>query len=433
MSLRLRFLILVVGSFLVPAFVFFISFQLDMDVESFREYRAIVTAHHEWRDNLQSTVFDRDNLTDPMEILSWPAEVRVFDEEGNELFSRKPIFSDVDERRFYITESVPINFIDGSKGLIVVTRPPNPFNQNADLWYVPLTGLLFFAIMVIFFGQSINRSIGNLEKATRQIAGGDLDFELPIKGNDKLASLTRSFDSMRQHLKEEYARRSRFIMGISHDLKTPLSSISGYIEAIKDGYADSPEKLTKYVGIIDDKTDLLASRISMLIDYVKKETAEWKIDLKPVEIRPFIEELSKVFESETSLKNRVFSSSVDVRPGFFLLMDEDMVIRALENIMQNALHYSPEHSKINFSCLENPEGITIALTNQGEGISAHDLPYVFDPFVRGAAGRNGTGFGLGLATVESVISSHGWKVEVESEPDVRTVFSVIIPSVNISK
>ncbi len=232
---------------------------------------------------------------------------------------------------------------------------------------------------------------------------------------------------MREHLKEEYARRSRFIMGISHDLKTPLSSISGYANAIGEGYADTPEKLAKYAGIIEDKTRLLESRISMLIEYVKRETTEWKLRLQPVSLGPFFTELGMVFESEAALKNRPYVSSVHLQAGTTVPMDEDMFVRAMENLMQNALTYSPEGSEIRFSCSQSDIGVSVSLSNEGPGIEPEDLPHIFDPFVRGAKDRKGSGLGLGLSTVESVISSHGWYITATSAPEAATVFAITIP------
>ena len=124
-------------------------------------------------------------------------------------------------------------------------KKPSPFFVRfleRSMWWL-FALIVFSAAMIGVIVRSFNRDIGRLIGATRRVAEGDLDFELPAKGNDEIASLTRSFDSMRKNLKESIARRSRFLMGVSHDLKTPLTSIKGYLEAISDGLADDPEKL----------------------------------------------------------------------------------------------------------------------------------------------------------------------------------------------
>ena len=427
MSLKLKFFILFTGAILVPVLVFVISFGFDIDLATLKVYRSMISARIEWRREFRSHTVDKEHLADIFQDAPSVGEIRVFDGNGDLLYWRRSLDHFSLENRLHFMETIPLHFTGGGNGVLVTTSPPSPLSRKEDRWYVPLSGLLFFAIMVIVITQSMNRSIANLEKATRHIVDGDLDFELPIKGNDKLALLTRSFDSMRKHLKEEYARRSRFIMGISHDLKTPLSAISGYADAIRDGYADTADKLAKYTGIIEDKTKLLESRISLLIDYVKRETSEWKLNLKPVPLKPFFLELSRVFESEVMLTGRTFQTDIQIPEGLTVPMDEDMVLRAMENLLHNARRYSPETSTIQFACVLRGNSVFVSLANGGPGINPEDLPFIFDPFVRGAHDRKGPGLGLGLSTVESVITSHGWRIEATSEPNVATVFAVTIP------
>ena len=429
MSLRLKFLILIVGSLITPIIIALISIQFDTDLAELKNHKHRIEAQRAWLKDLRDIPVDANRIAEYMTHDSIELDVRVFDADQNLLFSRMPDRSLNVSQRYRISETVLIHFTSGEDGLVVVTRPPSQYMRNDDRWYIPLTGLLFVSIMVVVIVNSINRSIGRLEKATRRIADGDLDFDLPIKGNDKLASLTRSFDSMRGHLKEEYARRSRFIMGISHDLKTPLSSISGYANAIGEGYADTPEKLEKYVAIIEDKTKLLESRISMLIDYVRRETGDWKLNLKPVELKPFFDEMSNVFESEASINDHQYIGEVLIQADVYVPMDEGMVIRAMENLMHNALSYSPKGSLVRFSCICSGATVLLSMTNRGHGIDAAHLPYVFDPFVRGERDRKGSGLGLGLSTVESILSSHGWEIDAESTPHETTVFTVSMPVV----
>ena len=151
--------------------------------------------------------------------------------------------------------------------------------------YSTVTLLVFSSLMSLLILRSLNGSILKLEGATRRIAEGDLDFELPARGNDQIASLTRSFDSMRRALKEEYARRSRFIMGVSHDLRTPLTLIQGYVEAISDGFAAEPDAQKKYLSIILDKTHALEAMIGELIEFVKMETGEWRMTHRDVPVQ----------------------------------------------------------------------------------------------------------------------------------------------------
>lgn len=424
MSLRLKFLILIFGAIAMPFVVFFISYQIDTRSGSLREYRSLLAMHHTLRHELREDLVDMEELD--ASLVGSPVEIRVFDSGRNLIYERRPEDFLETKARFRISETIPVELASGESGTVVMTRPPGPLKGNDEMWYVPLTGLAFTAVMVIIIVQSVTRSISNLEKATRRIAEGDLDFELPIKGRDKLASLTRSFERMREHLKEEYAKRSRFIMGISHDLKTPLASVRGYADAIRDGYADTPEKLKKYLGIIDDKTKLLESRIAMLIDYVQRESSEWKLNLQPVSIVPLFNEIDAVLESEVALSGRKWHANIKIFENVEIPIDEGMFLRAMENLAQNAIRYSPEGSTVRFSCVQTEATVFVAMSNEGEGITGEDLPQIFNPFVRGAKDRKGPGIGLGLSTVEAVISSHGWKITASSQPG-ETTFTIVIP------
>ena len=424
MSLRLKFLILIFGAIATPFIVFFVSYQFDTRSGSVGAYRSVLAMHQELRRELREGPVDMQKLE--AFAADFPVEIRVFDSNENLVFERWTEDFLEFNSHFRISEMIPVELAAGEKGTVIVTRPAGPLKGNDKMWYVPLTGLVFTAVMVIIIVQSVFRSISNLEKATRRIAGGDLDFELPIKGRDKLASLTRSFERMREHLKEEYAKRSRFIMGISHDLKTPLASVRGYADAIRDGYADTPDKLNKYVDIIDDKTKLLESRIAMLIDYVQRESSEWKLNLQPVSVVPLFTEVTALLESEVGLSGRKWLENIQLSEGVEISIDEGMFIRAMENLAQNAIRYSPEESTIRFSCIQTDDTIFVAISNEGPGIAPADLPHIFDPFVRGAKDRKGPGIGLGLSTVEAVISSHGWRITASSHPG-ETTFTVAIP------
>jgi signal transduction histidine kinase len=169
----------------------------------------------------------------------------------------------------------------GDESLVILKlpkiRPERASLRNQAIQvitYSTLALLVFSSLMSFLILRSLNKSILTLEGATRRIAEGDLDFELPARGNDQISSLTRSFDSMRRALKEEYARRARFIMGVSHDLRTPLTLIQGYVEAIADGFASEPEAQKRYLSIILDKTRALEGMVGDLIEFVRMETGE---------------------------------------------------------------------------------------------------------------------------------------------------------------
>ena len=306
-------------------------------------------------------------------------------------------------------------------------RPPEGFRANQAveiIMYTSIALLAFSSLMSFLILRSLNRSILTLEGATRRIAGGDLDFELPAKGNDRIASLTRSFDSMRLALKEEYAKRSRFIMGVSHDLKTPLTLIQGYVEALADGLAADAETQKRYLAIVLDKTHALEGMIGDLIEFVKMETGEWRMTHRDVEVREFLEEVSRRFTEDALILKREFRSAIEIPEGFTVRMDRGLFLRALENLIGNAIRYTGADAVIGMDARVEGETAVLAISDTGIGIPREDIPRVFDPFYRGTNSRREQGFGLGLTTVKTIVESHGWTIDVASEIGKGTTFTI---------
>jgi signal transduction histidine kinase len=293
--------------------------------------------------------------------------------------------------------------------------------------YPTIALLVFSSLMSFLILRSLNRSILTLEGATRRIADGDLDFDLPARGNDRIASLTRSFDSMRRALKEEYARRARFLMGVSHDLRTPLTLIQGYVEAITDGYAAEPDTQKRYLSIILDKTRSLEGMVAELIGFVRMETGEWRMTHRDVAAGQFLAEIARRFAEDALILKRDFAWSIDLPDTLRVRMDAALFARALENLVGNAIRYTGQNGKISLDARREGAEIALSIADTGIGIPPDDLAHIFDPFYRGTNSRRESGFGLGLTTVKSIIEGHGWSIGVSSEVGRGTTFTIRVP------
>jgi signal transduction histidine kinase len=295
-------------------------------------------------------------------------------------------------------------------------------------WIAPLFFLLLIVSSVIgvIIISSFRTSIMALEKATKKITAGDLDFKLIPKGKDEIASLTRSFDDMREALREELAKRSRFLMAVSHDLSTPLTSIKGYIEAITDGLAGDRTGLEKYLSIISEKAELLETRIDELIEFVRLETGEWRLKQEPVAFKEFILQAVTMYREDALIFKRRFSSRIDIPETVIVTIDQSLLLRALENLFYNALRYTDENDGIHLEALRRDDTISLTIRDTGTGIGKDELARIFDPFFRGEHPAGLRGFGLGLSTVKSIINAHGWDISVESQPGEGTAFQINI-------
>jgi signal transduction histidine kinase len=259
---------------------------------------------------------------------------------------------------------------------------------------------------------------------------GNLDFRLDATGNDEIASLTRSFDSMRIRLKGEFEKRSRFLMAVSHDLATPLTSIEGYTEAILDGYAKDDQTRTKYLSIILDKSKVLDGRIAELIEFVRMETGEWKMMCAEVDIKDFLLHVAAIFKEDAFVLKRSYSSSIDIPEGVLVTLDRNLIIRALENLFHNAVRYTNDNDAISFRAglAGSESGIMLAIEDTGIGIPEDEIAHIFDPFFRGRSFTKEKGFGLGLSTVRSIIEAHDWTISVSSKTGKGSRFGIRIPA-----
>lgn len=294
-------------------------------------------------------------------------------------------------------------------------------------FYVLLFILAAASVVAGVILRRLSRSIVRLEAAAKRIARGDFDFVLVPEGRDEFTSLTESFDRMRVSLKENQAQRARFLMAVSHDLKTPLTSIRGYLEAIEDGMATDEATFKSYVDIIRKKAELLEERILELIDFVRLETGEWRMKNKPIDLRSFLLELGQAFRQDTIVEGRIFTFSIDIPDGIVVNGDPALLLRVFENIFGNALRYTEEGNGISFRAAQGRDGIVIEIEDSGKGIPRDELGLIFEPFYRGNSSRREPGFGLGLSTVKSIVESHGWTIVVDSEIGKWTRFTVRIP------
>ena len=440
MDLRVRFLVLVLGIVLLPVLTIglFISKSqslpgiLSDPLYDARLRSSLILQTQVWN------IIHRQNLNE-LDIVAAPGGVVVSDATGRIIHASPYLgikdnagFSNWKVRNDFSIQTFRL-LIDGQIWQIWLFLPPLDTNQLSLNFVflipaIPLVVMLAFTLaMSLLILRGINRSIKQLDIATKEIANGNLDFSLKTTGKDSLASLARSMDSMRQRLKEEYARRDRFIMAVSHDLKTPLAVIDGYLDAFDAGLADSSKKQTEFLDIIRNKTAVLSHRIAHLIELLRMSTLEWRHTLIQTDLTAWLIETLHNFREEAAIRDKNLEIRLDLPDPSPIAMNPDMVHRLLENLLDNAWAYASPDTSVTVSAGKRPECIYISVNNSGAGLSSAQLQLIFEPFYRGDHGRNTAGFGLGLASVKSIVEMHGWSISVDSVPGKTTEFTIQIP------
>ena len=295
----------------------------------------------------------------------------------------------------------------------------------------------FCIIVLIIISRIISSSITMLEQNTKRIADGDLNVELQMPEKtiyiNEITELTNSLEKMKSSLKEEEERRIRFIMGISHDLRTPVSLIKGYTEAITDGVVSDKESINKSLSIIHSKTEQLESMINELIDYVKISSQDLRKNFYDVNLYSYLTEYSGAMINAGSVFKRNFSVLIDIPSDINIPMDKNLISRVLENLISNALRYTSENDSINFTASlfkdeqTGTKTINLSIKDTGYGISEEEKERIFDLFYRASNSRREQGMGIGLSVVKSILELHGWNIEVISEKDKGSEFIIKIP------
>jgi signal transduction histidine kinase len=324
----------------------------------------------------------------------------------------------------------------GSGGYILVRRDIAPPRENrfGPFLYTAVMLLGFFLILIVFaiimslsIARSITKSVMVLENATRRIAAGELDLEIDVKGSNEITSLTNSLNKMRGALKEEERRRYRFIMGVTHDLKTPLALIKAYAEAVEDGVAEDPAAVAGAMEIINAKADQLEAMIGDLIEFVRMDTGEWRGRLKTVNLSAFLRQSARSFATDAELLRHEFQFHIMLPDSVPVPMDERLVQRTLENIVNNAIRYTPDGSIISLDAALAGKAVILTISDNGPGIKPADLPHIFEMFYRGSSSRREQGMGLGLAVAKWVAGCHGWTISASSAGDRGSCFTITIP------
>ena len=342
---------------------------------------------------------------------------------------------------FYQMVSPPLH--DSESDIIFISRVSRDSKHKKDGFAKMLSGFIIFLVIfeifciifIIAISQTISRSITLLNKNTEKIAGGELDTKLDYEKNTKtdneITSLTENLDKMRLALKDDAERRTKFIMGISHDLRTPVAVIKGYTEALGDGFYDNPEEMKKSLKIISAKTEQLETMINTLINFVKLNQTDWVQQLQKQKIVPVFQEFAQSSITTGGIFKRNVSANINLDENIELPFDKMLLQRILENLFSNALRYTSENDSIEINAYEENCGgkrtIFFKIKDSGIGIAKEDQEKIFDMFYRASSSRREEGMGIGLATVMTIVKAHGWNIYVNSEIGKGAEFVIEIP------
>lgn len=306
-----------------------------------------------------------------------------------------------------------------------------------DLFISAFVILISVALVVgLWVYRSIAVPLVKLKKATQNIKEGNLDFVLDVEGKDEFSELCQDFEEMRRRLKESTEEKSliekenrELISNISHDLKTPITAVKGYVEGIMDGVADTPEKMDRYVRTIYNKTNEMDHLINELTFYSKIDTNRIPYTFSKLNVEDYFEDCSEEvgLELETRGIELVYANYVE--KDVMVIADGEQIRRVIHNIISNAIKYMDKPKGIiQIRIKDVGDFIQIEIEDNGKGIAAKDLPNIFDRFYRTDSSRNSSqgGSGIGLSIVRKIIEDHGGRIWATSKEGIGTEIHFVL-------
>ena len=341
-----------------------------------------------------------------------------------------------------LVKQLDFNFADGTDGSAFIVTAissmiPEMKSLIGDVVMVLIMILVFTSvILTAWIYKSIVTPIHHLQIATKKITEGNLDFEMPAGGEDEIGELCTDFEEMRRRLKESAEEKleaekqnKELISNISHDLKTPITAVKGYVEGIMDGVADTPEKQEKYIRTIYNKANDMERLINELTFYSKIDTNRIPYTFEKINVNDYFSDCVEELSIELEEQNIELAYFNYVDENVQVIADAEQIKRVINNIVSNSIKYIDKpKGYINIRVKDVGDFVQVEIEDNGKGIATRDLPLIFNRFYRTDASRNSSkgGSGIGLSIVKKIIEDHGGKVWATSKEQTGTVMYFVL-------
>lgn len=315
---------------------------------------------------------------------------------------------------------------------IIVARPAASLGEIVgDLFprlvFSGLIGVAAALVLGFALSQSVAAPLRNIARAARSVARGNYRQRVPATGPREVRDLAANFNRMTEEVQRSQQTLRDFLANISHELKTPLTSIRGFSEAMLDGTIDDQVGIERSAKIISDESNRVLRLVQELLDLSRIESGQVSMQQDAIDLRELFEHVGEVF----ALRSEESGVGLDValQGNAHIRGDFDRLEQVMNNLLDNAFRHTPEGGTVRVACRDlQPGTLQVTVADTGPGIPLNDLPHLFERFYRGDNQNGRQGYGLGLAISREIVRAHGGEIWATSEPGKGTTFVFTLPT-----
>lgn len=307
------------------------------------------------------------------------------------------------------------------------------WNNTKALLLSGLSVMMFAFIILYLLTYRMVKPLRQMAAATRQFSRGDFSARVPVTGQDEIAELAGALNGMAVALSSVEEMRRSFVANVSHDLRTPMTTISGFVDGILDGTIP-PEKHEEYLTIVSEETKRLSRLVRTMLDLSRIDSGQMKLNPVSFDLTALVLNTLFLFEQRIEQKN-ITIEGIDSCEHLPITGDYDLLQQVMYNLLDNAVKFTETGGTIALSALQNHGTVGYSVRNTGIGIPNEELPHIFERFYKSdrSRGLDKTGTGLGLYIVKSIVNAHGGEITVRSRENEYCEFSFWIPAQNLNE
>jgi two-component system, OmpR family, sensor kinase len=316
------------------------------------------------------------------------------------------------------------------EAIIIATPRTGSLAVLAGL-FIPFTiggviALVTSLVIAILFSRSIYNPLNKVKEAAQKVAQGNYEQKVPEEGPKEVRELATRFNNMTEQVKQSQLQLRHFVADVSHELKSPLTAIQGFSQALIDGTANDEQTKAKAAGIINTESKRMRRQVDELLDLSRMQSGQFKMAKETVNVSEILKHCHDIFEVQAKEKN--VQLKITLENPLLVIGDSDRLEQLFSNLLDNAIKNTPSGGKEQTIARKKADGfVEVKVIDEGPGIHPEHLPHVFERFYQVTGVR--TGVGLGLTIAREIVRAHGGTIEARSEPGEGAEFIVRLPAV----